>query len=91
MKESILNDKKGGDGEDTRNASNDATNVATSTTIFATGATRTSSDTYVCGVCIVAVLAIDASVVFAYNKTSYNDAIKEKLNEEQKKPIKPPK
>ena len=86
-----MNDKKGGDGEDTRNASNDATNVATNTTIFATGATRTSSDTYICGVFTDAVLAIDASVIFAYNKTSYKNAIKEKLNEEQKKLIKPPK
>ena len=70
LKESILNDVKKGSG-DTTNARNEATsatnNANNETTNVTNTATTRSSDTYVYGVGMLAVLAIGAFVFFAYN------------------------
>ena len=63
-------------------------NATTSATVCATGAITRSSDTYIYGVGIVAVLAIVAYVFFAYNKKHSQSANKEQFKEEQEQPIK---
>ena len=81
LKENILNDAKKG-SEDTSNASNETTSATNTATTPATSTTSTattpatsttstantrSNDSYVYGVGILAVLAIDVCVFFAYN------------------------
>ena len=101
LKESILNDAKKGSG-DTTNASNETTcptsnannetNSATNTA--ATPATSTnntttttrSNDTYVCGVGMLAVLAIGVCVFFAYNTSQAEN--KKQVNKKQDQPPK---
>ena len=73
---SILNDPKKGSG-DTSNASNETTSV------IITAATR-SSDTYVYGFGILAVLAIGVCVFFAYNTFPPNN--KKLVSERQDQP-----
>ena len=89
LKESILNDAKKGSG-DISNASNEttsATNTATTITTSTNNTTTTrSSDTYVYGVGILAVLAICVHVFFAYN--TFQAKNKKLVNE---KPDQPPK
>ena len=71
LKENILDDRKKG-GEDTSNASNkttSTTNTATAPTTSTTStATARSSDTYIYGVGVFAVLSIGVCVFFTYNK-----------------------
>ena len=81
LKESILNDANKGSGDasnasneitsTTSNASNKTTSATNTVTTPATSnnstATTISSDTYVYGVGILAVLAIDVCVFLAYN------------------------
>ena len=81
LKESILNDANKGSGDasnasneitsTTSNASNKTTSTTNTVTTPATSnnstATTISSDTYVYGVGILAVLAIDVCVFLAYN------------------------
>ena len=71
LKENILNDAKQGGG-DTSNASNEttsATNTATASASSTTStATKRSSDTYVYGIGILAVLAIGVCIFFTNNK-----------------------
>lgn len=90
LQESILNEAKIG-GEDTSNADNEATNATNSVNAYATSSTTRSSDTYIYGVDIVAVLTIGACVFFAYKKKSSQAVKKEQLIEEQQQPKKPPK
>ena len=89
LKESILSEATNSGN----NASNDATKATTNATTSATNATTRSSDTYICGVGIVALLAIGACVVFANNKKS-SETTKKQLKEPVGhivRPIKPQK
>ena len=58
VKESILNKATNDGSRDTSNESNDATNASTSATTSAANAITISSNTYIYGVGIVAVLTI---------------------------------
>ena len=53
--------------------------------------TKRSSDTYIHGVRIVAVLVIYTCVFFSFDKKSSQAANKEQANKEQQQSIKPPK
>ena len=70
LKESILNDATNGGGRNTSNASNDTTNTTTSANTSASNVVTRSTDTYIYGVGIVAVLATGVSIFYAYNKIS---------------------
>ena len=83
LKESILNDAKKG-SRDTSNASNEATGATnaanTTATTPAKNITNTAiSDTYIYGLGIPAVLAVEVCVFFAYNTSQA--ANKKQVNE----------
>ena len=98
LKESILNDANRGSRDasnasneitsTTSNASNETTSATNTVTTPATStnstATTISSDTYVYGVGILAVLAIEVCVFLAYNTSQA--ANKEQANEKQDQP-----
>ena len=95
---SILNDEKKGSGDtsnasnETTSATNNASNKTTSTTNNASNETTSviitvttrSSDTYVYGFGILAVLAIGVCVFFAYN--TFQPKNKKLVNERQDQP-----
>ena len=81
VKESILNDVKKGSG-DTSIASNETTSTTNTATTHANSTTNTTtSDTYIYGVGILAVLAIGVCIFFAYNISQA--ANKKQVNEKQ--------
>ena len=85
LKESILNESEKGSG-DTSNASNETTGTTNTAITPANStnntATTRSSDTYVYGIGILAVLAIAVCVFFTYNasKAAENKSMKNRIN-----------
>ena len=89
LKEGIFNDAKIGSG-DTSNENYETTSSTTTATIPVTSTTNTantkSSDTYVNGVGIVALLAIGVYVFFAYN--TFQAENRKLVNKKQDQPPK---
>ena len=95
LKESILNDAKKGGG-DTTNPSNETTSTTNTATTPSTSTnnnttTTRSSDTYVYGVDILAVLAIGVCVFFTYQANNKKQANDHPAAQHEQKKDQPPK